>query len=181
MNVDIEITKEEMWSKRFLDFKRSFEGMDNMQLAYLIRSMLIYTDSDKKYMWVMSGYVETRILNVMCFPEIMVVDGEISYLLGYPVVCETFLSVEKKKDNAEEWDEVIVYPYIWLREGEVEIAPAEISKNEKEFLNQSYIRIDEDLKIVSKRMENTLDTYMKIFHPTEKQITEFVKKINAHL
>lgn len=68
MNVDIEITKQEMWSKRFLDFKRSFEGIDNMQLAYLVRNILNYTDSDKKYMWVMSGDVETRILNAMCFP-----------------------------------------------------------------------------------------------------------------
>lgn len=98
---NIEITKEEMRSKRFEDFHNLLDEMDNMQLAYIIRSMTKYIDQDEKCVWIMSESVETRLLNAMCFPEVVIVDGKISYLLGYPVMCETFLSVEKNRDSAE--------------------------------------------------------------------------------
>ena len=178
---NIEITKEEMWSKRFEDFNGLLDELDNMQLAYIIRRMTKYIDQDKKCVWIMSESVETRLLNAMCFPEIVIVDGKISYLLGYPVMCETFLSVENNRDSAEEYGEVIAYPYIWLGKSEIKTRATEITNDEKEFLNQSYVQIDKDLDIIRRRMEKTLDMYIKIFDPSKKQVVEFAKKINAHV
>ena len=178
---NIEITKEEMWSKRFEDFNGLLDELDNMQLAYIIRRMTKYIDQDKKCVWIMSESVETRLLNAMCFPEIVIVDGKISYLLGYPVMCETFLSVENNRDSAEEYGEVIAYPYIWLGKSEIKTSATEITNDEKEFLNQSYVQIDKDLDIIRRRMEKTLDMYIKIFDPSNKEIVNFAKKINAHV
>lgn len=178
---NIEITKEEMWSKRFEDFNGLLDELDNMQLVYIIRRMTKYIDQDKKCVWIMSESVETRLLNAMCFPEIVIVDGKISYLLGYPVMCSTFLSVEKNKDSAEEYGEIIAYPYIWLGKSEIKTSATEITNDEKEFLNQSYVQIDKDLDIIRRRMEETLDMYIKIFDPSKKQVIEFAKKINAHV
>ena len=178
---NIEITKEEMWSKRFEDFNGLLDELDNMQLAYIIRRMTKYIDQDKKCMWIMSESVETRLLNAMCFPEIVIVDGKISYLLGYPVMCETFLSVENNRDSAEEYGEVIAYPYIWLGKSEIKTSATEITNDEKEFLNQSYVQIDKDLDIIRRHMEKMLDMYIKIFDPSKKQVVAFAKKINAHV
>ena len=178
---NIEITKEEMWSKRFEDFNGLLDELDNMQLAYIIRRMTKYIDQDKKCVWIMSESVETRLLNAMCFPEIVIVDGKISYLLGYPVMCETFLSVENNRDSAEEYGEVIAYPYIWLGKSEIKTSATEITNDEKEFLNQSYVQIDKDLDIMRRRMEKTLDMYIKIFDPSKNQVVEFAKNINAHV
>ena len=162
---NIEITKEEMWSKRFEDFHNLLDEMDNMQLAYAIRHMTKHTDQDKKYVWIMSESVETRLLNAIHFPEMLIVDGKISYLLGYPV----------------KYGEDVTYPYIWLGECEIMTSATDISKNEKEFLNQSYAQIDECLEIMWRHMEKTLDMYIKIFDPSKKQVVEFAKKINAHV
>lgn len=178
---NIEITKEEIWSKRFEDFHGLLDEMDNLQLAYIIRRMTKYIDKDKKYVWIMSESVETRLLNAMCFPEVVIVDGKISYLLGYPVMYETFLSVEKNRDSAEEYGEVIAYPYIWLGKSKIETSATDITKNEKEFLNQSCAQINKDLEIIRRRMEETLDTYIKIFNPSKKHVVELAKKINAHI
>ena len=181
MNVDIEITKEEMWSKRFLDFKRGFEGIDNMQLMHLIRSMLFYTDCDKKYMWLMSGDVETRILNAMCFPEIIVVNGEVSYLLGYPVAFETFLPVEKNKDSAEERGEVIAYPYIWLREDDSNMNDNAIPIAKESFIEESYIRVNKTMTTVDFMIRNMSETYRKMFNASREEVNDYKAKLRAHL
>ena len=179
---NIEITKEEMWSKRFEDFHDLLDEMDNMQLAYIIRGMTKYIDSDKKYVWIMSESVETRLLNAMYFPEILIVDGKISYLLGYPVVYETFLSVEKNRDSAEEYGEVIAYPYIWLKEGEVETSVKQMELNKTEFMLKSYDKINSRILITNGVIANIMNAYKMIFKPTtEEEIDTYREELRAHL
>lgn len=177
MNVDIEITKEEMGSKRFEDFCGALDKADDMQLAYIIRCMTKYTDSDKKYIWVMSEVVKTRILNAMCFPEVMIVDKELSYLLGYPIVCETFLSVEKNKDSAEERGEVIAYPYVWLKEYDGEITPID----KELFVNESYIRTNKMMTTVDFMIRSMSETYRKMFNASREEVDDYKHKLRAHL
>lgn len=166
MYENIKITKEEMLLRGFFnDFLGGLDKLDDAQVAYAIRHMTKHTDQDKKYVWIMSESVETRLLNAIHFPEMLIVDDKISYLLGYPV----------------KYGEDITYPYIWLGECEIMTSATDISKNEKEFLNQSYAQIDECLEIMWRHMEKTLDTYVKMFNPSKKGVVNFVKKINAHV
>lgn len=181
MNVDIEITEEEMGSKRFKDFCGALDKADDMLIVYIIRCMTKYTDSDKKYMWVMSGNVATRILNVMWFPEVMDVDGELSYLLGYPVVFETFLPVKKKKDNVEECGEVIAYPYIWLKEYNPDVDGEMPPIKKESFIEESYVRANKALTNIDFMLRNMTEAYKKTFDPTEEELGEYNGKLRAHL
>ena len=156
---NIEITKEEMWSKRFEDFNGSLDVMDNYQLACIIRSMTRYIDSDKKYVWIMHDKVETRLLNSMCFPEIVIVDGKISYLFGYPVRCSTFFSVEKNKDSAEELTPI----------------------DKKIFIEESYIRANKRMTTIDFMIRSMSETYRRIFNASLEEVNEYKRKLRAHL
>lgn len=178
---NIEITKEEMWSKRFEDFNGLLDEMDNMQLAYIIRRMTKYIDQDKKCVWIMSESVETRLLNAMCFPEIVIVDGKISYLLGYPVMCETFLSVEKNRDSAEDYGEVIVYPYVWLKKYDPNTDGELTAIDKKQFIEESYIRANKMMTIIDFMIRSMSETYRKTFNASLEEVDEYKEKLRAHL
>ena len=178
---NIEITKEEMWSKRFEDFNGLLDDLDNMQLAYIIYSMTRYIDSDKKYVWIMSNDVKTRLLNAMCFPEIVIVDGKISYLLGYPVMCKTFLSVEKNRDSAEDYGEVIVYPYVWLKEYDANTDGELTSIDKKQFIEESYIQANKKMTIIDFMIRSISETYRRIFNASLEEVNEYKRKLRAHI
>lgn len=178
---NIEITKEEMWSKRFEDFHNLLDEMDNMQLAYIIRSMTKYIDSDKKYVWIMSDNVETRLLNAMCFPEIIIADDKISHLLGYPVKYATFLPVEKNRDSAEDYGEVIAYPYVWLKEYDANIDGELTPIDKKIFIEESYVRANKKMTIIDFMIRSMSETYRKIFNASLEEVNEYKRKLRAHL
>lgn len=178
---NIEITKEEMWSKRFEDFNGLLDELDNYQLACIIRSMTRYIDSDKKYVWIMHDKVETRLLNAMCFPEIVIVDGKISYLFGYPVRCSTFFSVEKNKDSAEEQGEIIAYPYIWLKEYDVNTDGELTPIDKKIFIGESYIRANKRMTTIDFMIRSMSETYRRIFNASLEEVNEYKRKLRAHL
>lgn len=178
----IKITKKEMWSKRFLNLDSVyFDGIGSMELTYLIRSMMKYTEPDKKYIWVMSDVVENRLLNDMEFPEILNVNGELAYLFGVPVIFERFLSIEKSKDSFEEQDEVIAYPYIWLKERETEILPADTKLSEMTFLNESYIKINKHMMAIDDIIRDMVNIYEAIIDPSTEKVRSYREKLNAHV
>ena len=178
----IKITKKEMWSKRFLDLDSVyFDGIGGMELTYLIRSMMKYTEPDKKYIWVMSDVVENRLLNDMEFPEILNVNGELAYLFGVPVIFERFLSIEKSKDSFEEQDEVIGYPYIWLKEHETKSSVDDMGLSETIYLNESYIKINKRMTMVDSAIRNMVNTYKAIFNPTAEEVRKYRDRLLAHV
>lgn len=178
---NIKITKKEMWTKRFEDFNGLLDDLDNMQLAYIICSMTRYIYSDKKYVWIMSNDVKTRLLNAMCFPEVMIVDGKISHLLGYPVKCMTFLPIEKNRDSAEDYGEVIAYPYVWLKEYDVNTDGELTSIDKKQFIEESYIRANKKMTIIDFMIRSMSETYRKIFNANREEVDEYKEKLRAHL
>ena len=178
---NIEITKEEMWSKRFEDFNGLLDDLDNMQLAYIIYSMTRYIDSDKKYVWIMSNDVKTRLLNAMCFPEVMIDDGKNSHLLGYPVKCMTFLPIEKNRDSAEDYGEVIVYPYVWLKEYDANTDGELTSIDKKQFIEESYIQANKKMTIIDFMIRSISETYRRIFNASLEEVNEYKRKLRAHL
>lgn len=178
---NIEIKKEEMWSKRFEDFNCLLDEMDDMQLAYIIRSMTRYIDSDKKYVWIMNNDVKTRLLNAMCFPEVMITDSKISHLLGYPVKCMTFLPVEKNRDSAEDYGEVIAYPYVWLKEYDANTDGELTAIDKKQFIEESYIRANKKMTIIDFMIRSMSETYRRIFNANREEVDEYKRKLRAHL
>lgn len=178
---NIEITKEEMRSKRFEDFHNLLDELDDMSLAYIIRYMTKYIDSDKQYVWIMSDDVKTRLLNAMCFPEVIIDDGKISHLLGYPVKCMTFLPIEKNIDSAEDYGEVIVYPYVWLKEYDANTDGELTSIDKKQFIEQSYIRANKKMTIIDFMIRSMSETYRRIFNASLEEVNEYKRKLRAHL
>lgn len=153
--------------------------VDRMCLAYLLRNIISNKFEEKKYTWVMSHELSNDIIHRIDFPYAFSDNKNLIMLYGIPVVISDFLSYTDSNDICN----VIMYPYLWLKEVEEDDIYELLTKCNLK--NAFMTRCVEKIKNIIERnkcdIEAMRSLYVQLFSTELDDGVNFDNFIKAHI